>query len=124
MITLFAVALALAPSPPPAATGKVRPSFFYTGQTLKDTCAKDDDISLGLCVGYIDSALDTILLRETYATPHRVCLTDKVTNDSVRKSVRAQLAKETNGLQLPAFIYVERAVSTAWACAASEQKTR
>ena len=124
MILMLAITLALAPSPPTAATGKVRPSFFYTGQTLKDTCAKDDDISLGLCIGYIDSTLDTILLRETYATPHRVCLTDKVTNDSVRKSVRAQLAKETNWLQQPAFLYIERAVSTAWACAPPEQTAR
>ena len=124
MFTLFAVALAFAPSPPPSARVKVRPSFFYTGQTLKDTCAKDDDISLGLCIGYIDSTLDTILLKETYATPHRVCLTDKVTNDSVRRSVQAQLAKETNWLQLPAFLYVERAVRIAWACAPAEQKPR
>ena len=113
MIALVA-ALALAPVAP--APLQNRAAFFYTGEVLLQTCRKDDDISLGLCVGYIDSALDGLLFRDTYASPHRLCLSDRVTNAILRKAVLATLAADADGLRLPAFTYIEKTVMSGWPC--------
>ena len=121
MIPLLA-ALVLAPAVPAPTPLQNRAAFFYTGKVLLETCRKGDDISLGLCVGYIDSALDGLLFRDTYASPRRVCLSDKVTNAVLSKSVLATLAADGDGLRLPAFTYVEKAVMAAWACSPPPHK--
>ena len=122
MLLLLLAALAPPPAAPAAPPLQTRAAFFYTGQVLRRTCSQDDDISLGLCVGYIDSALDALLFRDTYANPRHVCLSDKVTNAVLRASVIQTLAADRDGLRLPAFTYVEKAVAKGWPCAPAPQK--
>ena len=115
------LALRAALALPPAAPLEARAAFFYTGRVLKETCAKEDDLSLGLCVGYIDSALDGLLFKDTYAAPHRICLSEQVTNAALRKAVLATLAGDADGLRLPAFTYVEKAVAAQSSCPAPKR---
>lgn len=122
LLLLAALALPSTAPPAPAAPLQTRAAFFYTGQVLRQTCGRDDDISLGLCVGYIDSALDALLFRDTYASPRHVCLSDRVTNEVIRKAVLQTLAADRDGLRLPAFTYVEKAVAAGWPCGRAPQR--
>jgi hypothetical protein len=117
------VALLLAAAPD-AATEPPRAAFFLTGRRLKEVCEAGDDLSLGTCVGYIDSVVDAALFRDTYQRPRRVCITARVTNADLRRAVLADLARDANGLRLPAFTYVERAVTAAWPCPAAPPPAR
>lgn len=93
--------------------------YLFTGGSLQATCAKEGDLDLGLCVGYLSAAVDEAVFRDTSASPHRLCVPSTLTNAQLRSLLLASLAKETNGLRLPATLYVQKALAAAYACPAS-----
>lgn len=107
---LLAAMLALQ-APVPA-----RPTFLFTGATLQRVCSKDDDLNVGLCIGYASAAADEAVFRDTTASPRRLCVPSNLINARLREVLTASLAKETNGLALPATLYIQRALASAFAC--------
>lgn len=114
--------LLLAPAPvdpSPAPTSQAAASFFHTGRSLRQDCSREDDLSLGRCIGYIDSVLDSLFFKDTFADVRRTCVSDRVTNESLRALILRALVKEADAGQLPAFIYVQEAIAATHGCSAS-----
>ncbi len=119
MIAAAALALALA-APPSAA---MRHGFLLDGMALREACRREDDLSTGLCVGYVAAAADQALFRDTTNSVRTLCLPPDLSNARLRAVVLAYLERETNGLRLPAMLYVPRALAEAYPCATTPAAT-